>query len=99
VLEALLKRVDGLEKRLKDEKRVYSSCSPSNESGPSSLDEGLNGDNLPQRPQLDTNVTNVNEETAIYSPTTTRHAIRIKLLELANIKQRAFTYSPPRCAP
>jgi Fungal specific transcription factor domain len=72
VLEALLKRVDGLERRLKDERRVYS---PSNESGPGSLDEGHNGDSLPQRPQLDTNVTNVNEESAIYSPTPTRHAM------------------------
>jgi hypothetical protein len=74
VLEALLKRVDGLERRLKEENKAHSSCSPSNEGGLGGLEEGLN-ENLPKRLQLDTNVTNFNEEISIYSPTPTRHAV------------------------
>ncbi|KUJ15945.1 uncharacterized protein LY89DRAFT_648016 [Mollisia scopiformis] len=64
VLEALLKRVDGLERRLKDEKKSHSS----NNEGESAADkESSNGDAKPKRPQLDT--TTVASETAVYSPT------------------------------
>jgi hypothetical protein len=68
VLEALLKRVDGLERRLKDEKKSHS---PSNESGPSTQEDSSNGDTV-QQPQLNTNVSNTVEESAVYSPTPTR---------------------------
>lgn len=72
VLEALLKRVDGLEKRLKDEKK---SSSPSNEGGSTTDKASSNGDSStstkakPKRPQLDTEI--LASETAVYSPTTT----------------------------
>jgi hypothetical protein len=68
VLEALLKRVDGLEKRLKDEKKSHS---PSNDSGPSAHEDSSNGETVPP-PQLDTNVSNTAEESAVYSSTPTR---------------------------
>lgn len=69
VLEALLKRVDGLERRLKDEKKSNSSHSPSGENG---LEDSLNDDSL-QHPQLDTNVANsATEESVVYSPTPIR---------------------------
>jgi hypothetical protein len=68
VLEALLKRVDGLERRLKDEKKSHSPNSIEN--GPSAAEESLNGgDSKPQRPQLDTNIV---VESAVYSPTPIR---------------------------
>lgn len=70
VLEALLKRVDGLERRLKDEKKSHS---PSNESGPSAQDDSSNGDTV-QQPQLNTNISNTVEESAVYSPAPTRQA-------------------------
>ena len=72
VLEALLKRVDGLERRLKDEKKSHS---PSNESGPSAQDDNSNGD-TPQQPQINTNVSNTAEESAVYSPTPTRQVAK-----------------------
>jgi len=68
VLEALLKRVDGLERRLKDEKKSHS---PSNESGPSAHEDSSNGDTV-QPLELSTNVSNTVEESAVYSPTPTR---------------------------
>ncbi|TVY35692.1 putative transcriptional regulatory protein [Lachnellula subtilissima] len=63
VLEALLRRVDGLEKRLKDEKK---SNSPHNENGLGPDKDISLTDSKPERPQLDT--TNVADETAVYSP-------------------------------
>lgn len=72
VLEALLKRVDGLERRLKDEKKSNSSHSPNGENGQSGVEESLNDDSH-QRPQLDTNVANsATGESAVYSPTPVR---------------------------
>lgn len=69
VLEALLKRVDGLERRLKDEKKSHSS----NNEGESAEDkESPSGDAKPKRPQLDT--ATVTSETAVYSPTPIRWA-------------------------
>ncbi len=68
VLEALLKRVDGLERRLKDEKKSHS---PSNESGPSAHEDSSNGD-IVQQPQLNRSVSNTIEDSAVYSPTPTR---------------------------
>jgi hypothetical protein len=76
VLEALLKRVDGLERRLKDEKKNNASQSPVDDSG-HGVDDGTNGDTTLQRPQLDTNLANLNEESAVYSPTPTRHVERL----------------------
>ncbi|CZR60671.1 related to nitrate assimilation regulatory protein nirA [Phialocephala subalpina] len=64
VLEALLKRVDGLERRLKDEKKSQSS---SNEGESAADKESPNGDAKPKRPQLDT--ATLASETAVYSPT------------------------------
>lgn len=66
-----MKRVDGLERRLKDEKKT--SQSPNNE-GSSVADaekESPDGsDTKPKRPQLDTTI--VPDESAVYSPTPTR---------------------------
>jgi hypothetical protein len=71
VLEALLKRVDGLEKRLKDEKKSHS---PHNENG-SGPDEGTSIANLkPELPKLD--AINVADETAVYSPAPSRSEIQ-----------------------
>ncbi|KAH6713405.1 fungal-specific transcription factor domain-containing protein [Leptodontidium sp. 2 PMI_412] len=64
VLEALLKRVDGLERRLKDEKK---SSSDSNEGGSAGDKESPNSDTKPKRPQLET--ANIPNESAVYSPT------------------------------
>lgn len=72
VLEALLKRVDGLERRLKDEKKSHS---PNNEGESISLEESVNGDSKSKRPQLDT--TNIADESAIYSPTPPRRVALI----------------------
>lgn len=68
VLEALLKRVDGLERRLKHEKK---SQSPSKDSRPSTHQDSSNGD-VYQPSHLDTNASNTVEEPAVYSPTPTR---------------------------
>jgi hypothetical protein len=70
VLEALLKRVDGLERRLKDEKKSHS---PNGEVGSVTAEESVDGDSKPKRPQLDT--TNIADETAVYSPTPPRLAV------------------------
>ena len=67
VLEALLKRVDGLERRLKDEKKSHS---PMGEVGSVAAQEGVNGDPKPKWPELDT--TEIPDESAVYSPTPPR---------------------------
>jgi len=70
VLEALLKRVDGLEKRLKDEKK--SNSPNANEGGGSGADkESSDGDSKSRRPQLDTQM--LGAETAVYSPSPIRY--------------------------
>lgn len=67
MLEALLKRVDGLERRLKDEKKG-SSDSPESNEGPGGAEESQSGD-LQQQPQIESDTGgNVAEEAAIYSP-------------------------------
>lgn len=63
VLEALLKRVDGLEKRLKDENKTGS---------PTGDEEHIIEDLKPVRPQLDTSI--IPDESAVYSPTPIRSA-------------------------
>lgn len=63
VLEALLKRVDGLERRLKDEKKSHS---PTTDRDPSIIEECVVADVKVQRPQIDT--INVSSESAVYSP-------------------------------
>ena len=70
VLEALLKRVDGLERRLKDEKKSHS---PNGEVGSVTAEESVNGDSKPKRPPIDT--TNIPNESAVYSPTPPRSAV------------------------
>ncbi len=68
MLEALLKRVDGLEKRLKDEKKSHS---PNATEGGSVADkESSDGDAKSRRPQLDTQI--LASETAVYSPSPAR---------------------------
>lgn len=68
VLEALLKRVDGLEKRLKDEKK---SNSPNTNEGGSIADkESSDGEPKSRRPQLDAQT--LASETAVYSPSPIR---------------------------
>ena len=64
VLEALLKRVDGLEKRLKDEKKPGSSKDEGID------EEQVNGDTKPKRPDLDTLI--LPDESAVYSPSPIR---------------------------
>jgi len=60
--------VDGLERRLKDEKK---SQSPKNESGSGGDQESPNSDAKPKRPLLDDTVV-VAEDSAVYSPTAIR---------------------------
>lgn len=67
MLEALLKRVDGLERRLKDEKK---SQSPSQENAVFEEKESPESDTKSKRPLLDTNI--LPDETAVYSPTPVR---------------------------
>lgn len=70
VLEALLKRVDGLEKRLKDEKKANSpNANEGCGSGPDK--ESSDGDSKSRRPQLDTQM--LGSETAVYSPSPIRY--------------------------
>lgn len=63
VLEALLKRVDGLEQRLKDEKK---SNSPDNESSPTAREEVIQTAPKTKRPLARS--TSVGEDPAVYSP-------------------------------
>ena len=63
MLEALLKRVDGLEQRLKDEKKSHS---PTHETSPVVREEAVNGTAKPKRPHVHT--TNTEDESAVYSP-------------------------------
>jgi hypothetical protein len=72
VLEALLKRVDGLERRLKDEKKSHS---PNGEVVSVTAEESINGDTKPQRPQLNTNT--IPDESAVYSPSPPRFVFAI----------------------
>ncbi|QSZ36878.1 hypothetical protein DSL72_006761 [Monilinia vaccinii-corymbosi] len=68
VLEALLKRVDGLERKLRDEKK----SNPLNNEGIASAEgevEALDGDVKPKRPHLETGTSNIPDESALYSPT------------------------------
>jgi len=62
VLEALLKRVDGLERQLGAEKKK--SHSPNNDDSSGAAEEA--DDDKPKRPQLET--TNILDETAVCSP-------------------------------
>jgi hypothetical protein len=68
VLEALMKRVDGLEKRLKDEKKNNSPVN--NDSGSSAPEESTDHDAKLPAPLLETIVV---EETAVYSPSPPRY--------------------------
>jgi len=79
VLEALLKRVDGLEKRLKDEKK---SNSPIVDGASAPDKDTSNGDSKPERPQLDTS--NLADETAVYSPAPSRYVRLISGKEISN---------------
>jgi hypothetical protein len=72
VLEALLKRVDGLEKRLKDEKKSNSSI---NESSSSPLEDKSTGETSRQ-PQLDTTSSHGVGEPGSHSPEPTRHVVK-----------------------
>ncbi|KAH8820783.1 fungal-specific transcription factor domain-containing protein [Xylogone sp. PMI_703] len=66
VLEALLKRVDGLERRLKDEKKGQS---PNNESAQDTAESSSNnGESKPQLSQKDPSNSKV-EENVLFSPT------------------------------
>jgi hypothetical protein len=86
VLEALLKRVDGLERRLKDEKKSHS---PNTDGDSVAPEQGLNGDPKPKRPQLDT--ANLVNESAVYSPTPIRSARVI----LGTYRTNLTIYSEP----
>lgn len=57
--------MDGLEKRLKDEKKANS---PNAENGSGPDKENSNGDVKPERLQLDTTNGNIADDTAVYSP-------------------------------
>lgn len=65
VLEALVKRIDGLEKRLKDEGKAVDEGS---ENAKSSIENDDYGDTQPLRPTIDTDAL---DEIAVYSPTPT----------------------------
>lgn len=67
MLEALLKRVDGLEKRLKDEKNSKSS---NGEVDSGEGEEIIDLESKPKRPHLDIN--NISNDTAVFSPTPIR---------------------------
>jgi len=69
VLEALLKRVDGLEKKLRDEKKAHSPPMDGSEV----LISDVSGDSKPKRLHLETN--DIPNETAVYSPTPIRYLI------------------------
>lgn len=73
VLEALLKRVDGLEKRLKDEQKSNSSSTE----GGSTDKESPSSDVKPERPQLLT--ASIPNETAVYSPISPRYEMLLVL--------------------
>lgn len=68
MLEALLKRVDGLEKKLRDEKAK--SPNGAADTAPDAETIVVSEDPKPKRPHLDTS--NVANETAVYSPTPIR---------------------------
>lgn len=80
VLEALLKRVDGLERKLRDEKK---SNSPNNDGSASGSGSGggeaesPHDDTKPKRPHLETTISNIADESAVYSPTPIRYLISI----------------------
>ena len=58
--------MDGLERRLKDEKKSHGH---NDDGGPGVIEENINGDSRPKRPQLDTSLL---DESAVYSPTPPR---------------------------
>lgn len=72
VLEALLKRVDGLERKLRDEKK---SISPNNDGSGSGGGEepSLDGDVKPKQPHLEKSTSNIPDESAVCSPTPIRY--------------------------
>jgi hypothetical protein len=76
VLEALLKRVDGLEKRLKDEKTNQSSDPQSNGQDSSGSAEE-NGGHLAQRPKINTASRDSNDagDSALFSPIPDRYVV------------------------
>jgi hypothetical protein len=65
VLEALVKRIDGLEKKLKDEKK---SNSPAEDSHNTNTEK----QNAPQDPKLQLDTAIAADESAVYSPTPVR---------------------------
>ncbi|KAH8591273.1 fungal-specific transcription factor domain-containing protein [Bisporella sp. PMI_857] len=68
VLEALLKRVDGLEKKLRDEKKTGSG-SPDQEVAVVDVETPSRDFKPPKRPQLETANSAIANESAVYSPT------------------------------
>lgn len=72
VLEALLKRVDGLERKLRDEKQSNSPNNDGSGSGAGDV-ESLDDNVKPKRPHLETTISNIADESAIYSPTSKRY--------------------------
>ena len=84
VLEALLKRVDGLERKLRDEKKSNSPNNDGTGSGSGSgggEEESVNEDVKPKRPHLETTNSNSNlaDESAVYSPTLIRYVISVTI--------------------
>ncbi|KAG4033951.1 hypothetical protein MFRU_004g04460 [Monilinia fructicola] len=69
VLEALLKRVDGLERKLRDEKKSNSPNNDGNGSSGGGEEESINDDVKSKRPHLETTTSNLPDESAVYSPT------------------------------
>ena len=96
VLEALLKRVDGLERRLKDEQKQPNGEITSATAG----DVGsISSDPKQDRPQLDT--INISDESAVYSPTSQRLAGMFALAYENRLTryQRPLTRCTARCPP
>ena len=80
MLEALLRRVDGLEQRLRDEKKNNARQSPLSDGAPGmGIEEEISGHGIPQRPPLGTiNLGSGKEESVVCSPTPTRYAHKLR---------------------
>jgi len=70
VLEALLKRVDGLEKRLKTEEKDASTAIPSRENADASnnSNDAVTSDGRPPKVQIPTSIDSINAQSTIISP-------------------------------
>lgn len=83
-MEALVKRIDGLEKRLKEEGKAVDKDS---ENG-ISVERGDDDNSKPERPIIDTEIETL-DETAVYSPTPT--AVRYVNYKITKVSIANYT--------